>query len=352
MKLLYLTPTSIFAGGERITLGIAAAMQERGHEVRYCGLEGPIRDFVEAAGVPFVSLPKFTPWAVRGLVRKLRPDIIHTMDFRASLYAAMTDVPFVAHLHNNPPWLRHYGANSFAMLFFGRRAEKIIVVSQSVLEEYVFAKAIKDKTLVLGNTINIQAVQEQSQSHSFGGIYDVGFMGRLVDLKQPLTFIDIVTHLRERLPDLRALMIGEGELRPAVENAIASRNLEDCVTLTGFLPNPFPALAGCKVIMMPSVREGFPLSALESMALGKPVLAASVRGLKDIVDEHCGKLCATEAEFVDEAAALLTSPELYARKSHAAKEQAERYADTAGYYSRIEAVYQPLRVAAPTVKSS
>jgi lipopolysaccharide biosynthesis regulator YciM len=55
---------------------------------------------------------------------------------------------------------------------------------------------------------------------------------------------------------------------------------------------------------------------------------------------------------VDEAVALLASPELYAQKSHAAKEQAERYADTAGYYDRIEAVYQPLRVATSTVKSS
>jgi glycosyltransferase involved in cell wall biosynthesis len=115
--------------------------------------------------------------------------------------------------------------------------------------------------------------------------------------------------------------------------------LKSCVTLTGFLSNPFPALAGCKIIVMPSAWEGFGLTAVESMALGKPVLAAPVGGLKDIVGERCGKLCTTVAEFVDEAMALLTNPELYAQKSRAARERAERYADSAGYYGRIEAVY-------------
>jgi glycosyltransferase involved in cell wall biosynthesis len=339
MKLLYLTPTSIFAGGERITLGIAAAMRERGHEVHYCGLEGPIRDFVEAAGVSFVPLEKFTPWAVRVLTRKLRPDIIHAMDFRASLYAALSGSPFIAHLHNNPPWQRRYGANSLAMLFFGRRAGKIITVSKSVLEEYVFAGAIKNNTLLLGNTVNVQAVREQSQSDSYGAVHDVGFIGRLVEQKQPLVFIDIVARLRGLYPALRALLIGEGELRPAVENAITVNNLENSVTLAGFMPNPFPALAGCKVIIMPSAWEGFGLTAVEGMALGKPVLAAPVGGLKDIVDERCGKLCGTVTEFVDEAAILLTNPELYAQKSRAAREQAERYADNAGYYDRIEVIY-------------
>lgn len=339
MRLLFLTPTAIFSGGERVTLDIAVAMRGRGHEVSYCGLEGSVRTFVEEAGVPFIPLAQFTPQAVRSLARELRPDIIHAMDFRASLYAALSGIPFIAHLHNNPPWLRRYGINSLATLFFGRRAGKVLVVSKSVLEGYIFAGAIADNVQVLGNTVNIRAVREQSRSCYFADGYDVGFMGRLTEQKQPLAFIDIVARLRACLPEVRVLLIGEGELRPKVERAIAAKHLEQCVTLAGFLTNPFPAVAGCKVIIMPSAWEGFGLTAVESMALGKPVLASPVGGLKDIVNERCGKLCASEAEFASEALLLLSAPEIYERKSRAAMERAEQYNDRFTYYNRIEEIY-------------
>jgi glycosyltransferase involved in cell wall biosynthesis len=230
------------------------------------------------------------------------------------------------------------------MLFFGRKAEKIFVVSRSIVEEYVFDRALRDKILILGNTVNLRSLREWSQP--CGTAYDVGFMGRLTEQKQPLVFIDIVARLRVLYPALRVLLIGEGDLRPAVEKAIAERNLAQCVTLAGFLPNPFPAVAGCKIMVMPSAWEGFGLAAVESMALGKPVLAAPVGGLKDIVHDRCGKLCMTVAEFVEEARLLLADPEYYAAKSRSAAACADQYADSEKYYDRIEAVYTALRVAA------
>ena len=172
--------------------------------------------------------------------------------------------------------------------------------------------------------------------------YDLGFIGRLVEQKQPLRFIDIVERLRERLPNVCALMIGEGELRQEVEKAIAAHGLERCVFLAGFLSNPFPALAKCKMIVMPSAWEGFGLVAVEGMALGTPVLAAPVGGLKEIVDERSGKLCVAVTEFVDEAITLLTNPQLYAGKSRAAKERAESYANGAAYCDEIENIYNDI----------
>ena len=117
MRILYLTPTDSFSGGERVTLDIAKAMQQRGHTVVYCGVEGPIHEFAEEAGVPFCGCESFTPAAVKRAVKAFSPDVIHTMDYRASLYAAFTGCPFIAHLHNNPPWLGGLGPNVWAMRF-------------------------------------------------------------------------------------------------------------------------------------------------------------------------------------------------------------------------------------------
>lgn len=65
-------------------------------------------------------------------------------------------------------------------------------------------------------------------------------------------------------------------------------HLENNVELVGFQKNPFPYIAACKVMVMPSQWEGFPMVAIESMALGKPLIATPVSGLRDIVTDNCG----------------------------------------------------------------
>ena len=236
MRVLYLTPTGVFSGGERVTLSIAGEMRLRGHEAVYCGLEGPVRSHVEAAGVPFLALPRFTPETVRRAVAQCAPDLIHTMDFRASTYAALTGRPFVAHLHNNPPWLPGLSPNVFAMRFFCRRAARILTVSESVMGEFRYGAAFRDKTAVLGNAVDLAAVRKAAEEPLPACLadrgargFDLAFFGRLTEQKQPLRFLDVLAALRKRLPELTAVMVGEGELRPQVEEGIRVNGLSDCI---------------------------------------------------------------------------------------------------------------------------
>jgi len=248
MRILYLTPTDVFSGGERVTRDIACEMRARGHEVVYCGLEGPIRAAVASVGVEFMPLDGFSPRTVLQTVKTWKPDLIHTMDFRASTYAALTGIPFVAHLHNNPLWLSGLGANVWAMLLFGLRAKHIFTVSDSVMDEYRFGALFQHKTTVLGNIVDTAAVREAAkgplpEGFSEDAAYDLLYFARLTEQKQPLTFLEIAAKLRERFPKLTALMIGEGELRPAIEDAIARLQLSDCVTMAGYQTKPFPLAA-------------------------------------------------------------------------------------------------------------
>jgi len=341
MRILYLTPTDVFSGGERVTRDIAREMAQRGHEVVYCGIEGPVRQAVEAVGVEFFALDGFTPASVRAAVKAWKPDLIHTMDFRASTYAALVGVPFLAHLHNNPLWLKGLGANVWAMLFFGCRAAHILTVSDSVMDEYRFGALFKKKTTVLGNIVDTAAVREAAKQPLPSDIpadagYDLLFFARLTEQKQPLTFLRIVSLLKERMPKLSALMIGEGELRPAVEAEIARLDLSDTVTMAGYRENPFPLAARAKLLLMPSAWEGFGLTAVESMALGLPVLGTPVGGLQNILSGNCGGICADAEAFVSRAEQLLTDPAAYEAASAAARVRAEDYADKTAYYDTIE----------------
>lgn len=92
-----------------------------------------------------------------------------------------------------------------------------------------------------------------------------------------------IPQIRKSIPDIHYLIVGKGDDRPRVEQMIAQLGLQDCVTLTGFVPED--ELCGyynlCDVFAMPSKGEGFGIVYLEALACGKPVLAGNQDGAVD-----------------------------------------------------------------------
>ena len=112
--------------------------------------------------------------------------------------------------------------------------------------------------------------------------------------------------IRKSLPNVHYLIVGKGDDRPRLERLIAERNLQDCVTLAGFiaddeLPNYY---ALCDVFAMPSKLEGFGIVYLEAMASGKPVLAGFDGGRNALKQGALGAL--VNPDNVDAIATTLT----------------------------------------------
>jgi glycosyltransferase involved in cell wall biosynthesis len=89
--------------------------------------------------------------------------------------------------------------------------------------------------------------------------------------------------IRQTIPNLHYIIVGEGSDRPRLEQLITQLQLQDCVTLAGFVPDrdlcDYYNL--CDVFAMPSKREGFGIVYLEAMACGKPVLGGNQDGALD-----------------------------------------------------------------------
>ena len=139
---------------------------------------------------------------------------------------------------------------------------------------------------------------------------------------------------------VKAVMIGDGELREIVEEKIQELGLEEIINLKGFLENPYEVLQKCKVLCMPSRWEGFGLAAVEALALGVPVVATEVGGLPGIIDESCGKLCDSKETFVEEIGSLLSDSELYRKKISGANKRAEELDNIDQYISDMINVYK------------
>ena len=124
----------------------------------------------------------------------------------------------------------------------------------------------------------------------FENNYTLVCVGRLTDLKGQLLFPKVAKSLVEKYPDLKIILIGDGPSRPALEAQISANNLETVIELRGWQTNAEvkQVIQSSRALILPSFAEGLPIVFMESLALGRPVLATYIAGIPELVDEECG----------------------------------------------------------------
>ncbi|MCG6134888.1 MAG: glycosyltransferase [Nostoc sp. LLA-1] len=95
--------------------------------------------------------------------------------------------------------------------------------------------------------------------------------------------IRALPQIRQQIPDVHYLIVGKGDDHPRIEELVRSLNLQNHVTLTGFIPDEEIVLHYnlCDVFAMPSKGEGFGIVYLEALACGKPTLGGNQDGAID-----------------------------------------------------------------------
>ena len=113
----------------------------------------------------------------------------------------------------------------------------------------------------------------------------LGFLGRLVEQKNPLLLLEVLDALRA--DGYRLAIIGDGPLSEQLRRRAAALALTDRIELMGSLPRAqaLDRLRAIDVLLLPSLWEGMPLAALEAMAIGVPVVASAVGGLTEVIED-------------------------------------------------------------------
>ncbi|MCB5408589.1 glycosyltransferase [Pseudogemmobacter faecipullorum] len=117
-------------------------------------------------------------------------------------------------------------------------------------------------------------------------------IGRLSEQKGFPLLIDAMAMVATALPGLHLTLIGEGELRPAIEARIAALGLGERVTLTGWLDEAGvrSELARSHALVLPSFAEGLPMVIMEAFASGRPAIASAIAGVPELVTPGTGWL--------------------------------------------------------------
>jgi glycosyltransferase involved in cell wall biosynthesis len=202
-----------------------------------------------------------------------------------------------------------------------RRADRVTATGSRSLRRLAALGVAEGRLCILPNGVEVppQAAVEPD--------LDLLFVGRLAEVKRPLHFVELVDRLRRRRGAVRAALLGDGPLRPAVEARLRELGLAGAVDLPGHVADVGRWLARSRLLVLPSRAEGLPYAVVEAMAAGVPPLAAAVGDLPDLVESGCSGLLVEDfddLETVAAAVAALLDDEPARRRMGAAARQVVR----------------------------
>jgi glycosyltransferase involved in cell wall biosynthesis len=259
---------------------------------------GPLREAARRSGVRFVPLRHvrraISPWRdAAGLVelvrllRRERPDILHASSSKAGilgrLAAAVTGVPIRIFTVHGWAFTAHSGAAARLYRLADRLVRPLTTVTVCIAEHERAAGLAAGTcraagTVVIPNAIDAKAVPRARHDRAIPVLVAVG------RLKAPKDFLTLVRAIALLPQDsCECLIVGEGPDRAELDAEIERLRLRDRVTLAGERSDVPELLAGADVFVLSSASEGMPISVLEAMAAGLPVVATSVGGVPELV---------------------------------------------------------------------
>jgi glycosyltransferase involved in cell wall biosynthesis len=232
------------------------------------------------------------------VIRRRQVDILHSHLFRASLFASplgwLCQVPVIIETpHIREAWRHGWLKGSFVIdRWVGRFVDYYIAVSEANARYLTEEKGLPErKVFPIRNGIDLTRFNPTYLA-PIGLKRSIGFedsdplllvVGRLEPQKGHHVLLDAVRAVCQEFPRARLACIGDGALRSELEGKARSLELEGVVRFLGYQSNIQDWLAAADVTVLPSFWEGLPITALECLAAGKPMVATSVDGTPEVV---------------------------------------------------------------------
>ncbi len=291
MKILEIIPFLDSGGAQVMCATLSKKLHDKRHEVVVVSLyagEWFLKNDLISYGIKVIELHKKPGIdfsiirALKKIIKTEKPDIIHTHLF-ASKYACLSTrrIPVVHTIHSVAS-KENTKIGILINKYYVKRKKMILVslsneVQKTVIKVY---KIKKEESPIILNGIELKCCCDTIKKHEGNVIINVG---RLSDVKNQIALIKAFDFVVEKISNCRLWLIGDGELREDIENCISKSAHKDLITLWGNQDNPSDFLYKSTLFVLPSKYEGIPLSLAEAMAVGLPIIASDVGGIKDMI---------------------------------------------------------------------
>lgn len=317
----------------------------------------------EELGVPVIALQQLhrevapirdTVATIRlaSLIRRLQPHIVHTHTAKAgavgrvaALVAQVQPRPIIVHTFHGHVLRGYFGPlRSLAFRLLERRlaavSDALVAVSPQVRDDLAaLGVAPRERFAVvrLGIELDERVRAEADARERFRRLiglpadrFVVGWIGRMTGVKRIDDVLVAFTRLRERGIDAALCLVGDGPDREQVERRAYELGIARHCFYLGYQEEVAPWYAAFDAFVLPSANEGTPVSAMEALAAGCPVVATRVGGVPDVVRDGVDGFLVEPSDvegLVERLAELASSPETRKRMGEAGRERVlPRYA--------------------------
>lgn len=310
LRVLYVIDNERFGGGERAFALLMNGLDKSRFEVFAACLTGTpgSRRFADAVSAGAVvlhfdlrRLVSFSAAPIlRRLVRDNAIDIVHSQGARADFYCRLalrgggatliSTVAAPVEEYDIGP-LRKLVYAGFDRLF-SSSVDGYIAVAGHIKRKLVERRGIAPRRIeVIRNGIPLWTAEPPPAEISAlraklgipSGCVLASSFCRLVPEKGLFILIDAAAECARRGAAIRFLLAGEGPLEAELRARVSALGLEKNFIFAGFVRDVRPALYASDLVLMPSLREGFPMSLLEAMAAARPIIASDIEGIDEAV---------------------------------------------------------------------
>lgn len=226
------------------------------------------------------------------LMKSLGVQVLHSHGYKPSVYAyligLLTGIRVIATCHL---WFVDSGAPLKMRLMikleklFYRRFPAVVAVSEKIRKVLLESGVRSSRVSVIRNGIPVADLRHRALQRERTGSWKVVNVARLTAQKAQKDLVAAARILKESGIEVKILIAGEGELREQLRAQIREADLEASVQLLGFVSDVRSLLQQADIFALPSIDEGMPVSLLEAVSMGIPVLATAVGDVPALIED-------------------------------------------------------------------
>lgn len=298
MKIVQVMPDFGLAGAETMVENLSCGLAAEGCDVlviSFFDLHTAITERIENRGIKIKYLGKkrgFDPSIIskmRKIMKAYQPDVIHTHRYVLP-YAFLASMGFKAKrvhtVHNVAQKEQTKVGKNINRVLFRYFNVVPVALSKEIQRTIQEVYGLPDNRIpVVFNGIDLSRCIVK-ESYARKDTFTVLHIGRFMDVKNHELLLRSFARFKGQHSDARLQLLGDGELKENMMQLAGQLNITDAVEFAGLQSNVYPWLHNADVFILPSKFEGMPMTLIEAMGTGLPIIASNVGGIPDMLSSQ------------------------------------------------------------------